>query len=65
MTAFLQAIAMTAGMMLYVVIMLLVCLVYVSVPILVVYGAMYALSKLAGRVRAGHARRRGRPSPRR
>lgn len=62
MTEFLRAIAMTVGMMLYAAFWLLVCLIYISVHIAVVYGAMYALSKLAGRIRAGHARRRaGRP----
>lgn len=65
MIAFLQAIAMAVGMMLYAAFVLLICLLYVSVPVLVVYGAMYALSRLAGRIRAGHARGRGRLSPRR
>jgi hypothetical protein len=63
-TEVLQAIAMTVEMVLYAVMVMLICLLYVSVPVLVVYGAMYALSKLAGRIRAGHARGRRRSSPR-
>jgi hypothetical protein len=61
----LRAIATAAGVMLYAAFVLLICLLYVSVPVVVVYGAMYALSRLAGRIRAGHARGRGRSSPRR
>lgn len=53
-----QAIAMGVGIMLYAVFVLLVCLLYFSVPVLVVFGTLCALWKLAGRIRAGRRSRR-------